>query len=195
MKSLAVLVRCLLIAVLCTGGAMQAGAAPPRSVLDRRTGATIRFSAKPWVLALEQPQLASHARDYIALYAVETNIGGTRRYQLAAFFWSTVPGRQQFAGASPTLRLQVQDRDLRLDSQGLTAREAGISQWPLQPPGRGALLVVYGVDQALLRQLATAAQFRLRPLTDATLPEDVWFTEWRSARRDFQSFAEQIMGP
>ena len=195
MKSLAVLVCCLLLALLCAGGAMQAAAAPPRSVLDRRTGATIQYSARPWVFALEQPQLASHARDYIALYAVEINIGGTRRYQLAAFFWSTVPGRQQFAGAAPKLRLQVEDRDLRLDSQGLTPRELGISQWPLQPPGRGALLTIYAVDQALLRQLGTATHFQLRPLTDTTLPEDVWFTEWRSARREFQSFADQVLGP
>jgi hypothetical protein len=57
------------------------------------------------------------------------------------------------------------------------------------------LLTVYAVDQALLRQLTTAASFRLRPLTDSTLPEDVWFTEWRSARRDFQSFADQVLGP
>jgi hypothetical protein len=187
-------IRCVLLALLFVA-AMPASAAAPRSVLDRGTGATIQLSAKPWVLALEQPHLSANARDYIALYAVEINIGGMRRQQLAAFFWSTIPGRQRFAGLKPVIRMQVDDRDLELSSQGQTPREMGISQWPLEAPGRDALLVVYEVDQALLRQLGHAMNLRLRPETDPTLPEDVWFTPWRSARSDFQAFAQQVLQP
>jgi len=183
----------LLALLLATGTATHAAA--PRSVLDRSTGATIELTAKPWVFGLDQPHLAANARDYIALYALEINIGGKRRHHLAAFFWSTVPGRQQFAGLTPGMQLQVDDRTLRLDSKGQSPRDFGIGQWPLQPPQRTALLVVYAVDEALLRQLGSAQRLRLRPDSDATLPEDVWFSEWRSARGDFRAFAQQVLQP
>jgi hypothetical protein len=175
--------------------AVPALAAAPHSVLDRGTGATIQTAAKPWIFALDQPQLAANTRDYIALYAVEINIGGNRRHYLAGFFWSTVPGRQQFAGASPAVSLQVDDRAERLSAKNLRPRDVGISRWPLPLPGRGAVLAVYEVDPALLRQIGLATHLQLRPETDATLPPDVWFTSWREARGAFQSFAEQVLQP
>lgn len=194
MKRAAGLIAGMLV-LLLTASAMPASAAAPRSVLDRSTGATIHLAAKPWVFELDQPHLAANARDYIALYAMEINIGGRRRQHLAAFFWSTVPGRQHFAGLAPGLRLQVDDRELQLDSQGQSPRDFGVGQWPLKAPQRGALLVVYAVDEALLRQLGTAHRLRLRPDGDATLPEDVWFSEWRSARSEFRAFAQQVLQP
>ena len=54
----------------------------------------------------DQPHLAGHARDYIALYAVEINTSGKRSYHLAAFLWSTVPGRERYAGDNPVLQLR-----------------------------------------------------------------------------------------
>jgi hypothetical protein len=39
-------------------------------LLDRRTGTTLQITRDPWVLALDQPHLAAHARDYVALHAI-----------------------------------------------------------------------------------------------------------------------------
>lgn len=164
--------------------------AAPRSVLDRSTGATIVVSEAPWTLALEQPHLAANSRDYIALYAVEINISGKRSHHLAVFIWSTVPGREGFAGESPELTLRVEDRQLQLKSMGKTPRERGISKWPLDPPGRGARLVIYDVDTALLHQLASATGCQARIDTDPTTPADVWFEPWRDGRRAFAAFVE-----
>jgi hypothetical protein len=186
------LLRVLCVLLLMT---VPAHAAAPHSLLDRGTGATIQTSARPWIFALDQPQLAANARDYIALYAVEINIGGNRRHYLAGFFWSTVPGRQLFAGASPAISLQVDDRTEQLSARNLRPRDVGISRWPLPLPGRGAVLAVYEVDQALLRQMGLATHLQVRPETDATLPADVWFTAWREARSAFQAFAEQALQP
>jgi hypothetical protein len=161
--------------------------------LDRNTGATLQWSAKPWVLALDQPHLAAHARDYIALYAVEVNIAGKRRYHLAAFVWSTVPGRNGYAGEKPVLQLRAADRELRLDPQGRTPRDMGISQWPLTAPGRGAVLAIYDVDEALLRAMSTEIAVQVRPATDPTLPEDVWFDVWRSGRAAFAEFCTRTL--
>lgn len=163
-------------------------AAPPREILDRGTGATLHVSERPWVLALEQPQLAAHARDYVALYAVEIDTSGRRSYHLAAFFWSTVPGRDRYAGDHPSLTLQVDDRQLRLDPLGKSPQDAGVSRWPLAPPARGALLTIYEVDTALLRQLAGNGRVRARPESDPTLPPDLWFEPWRSGNRAFAAF-------
>jgi hypothetical protein len=166
--------------------------AVPFTQLDRRTGVTVTISDKAWVFALEQPHLAAHARDYIAMHAVEINNAGKRQHFLATFVWSTIIGRERFAGAAPALSLRVDDRQLTLKPAAESARSLGISQWPLKIPGRNALLVLYAVDEALLRQLVTARHCDLRPQTDASLPEDVWFEEWQSGRRpwgDFVRFA------
>lgn len=163
--------------------------AAPRSFLDRSTGATILLSDKPWILALDQPHLAAHARDYIALHAAEINIAGRRRHYLAAFFWSTVIGRSDYAGPSPEITLRADDRVLRLKPAAAEPRDLGISHWPLKLPGQEALLVIYDVDLALLRQLGVAAEVQVHPDTDPTLPPEVWFEEWRDGRKAFRDFA------
>jgi hypothetical protein len=183
--------RFILLAVLCLAAAAQAA---PRSVLDRSTGATIVVSEHPWTLSLEQPQLAAKSRDYIALYAVETNIAGKLRHHLAVFFWSTVPGREGFAGSAPELVLRVEDRQLTLKPLAQTPRDVGISKWPLDPPGRGAQLVIYEVDTGLLRQLANASSCQARISNDPTTPVDVWYEVWRDGRRAFADFVSLASG-
>ena len=177
--------RFMLLGALAMAAAAKAG---PRSVLDRSTGATIVVSERPWTLSLEQPQLAAKSRDYIALYAVETNIAGKLRHHLAVFFWSTVPGREGFAGVAPQLILRVDDRQLMLKPLGQTPRDVGISKWPLDPPGRGAQLVIYEVDTGLLRQLAHASSCQARISDDPITPVDVWFEVWRDGRAAFNDF-------
>lgn len=191
--------RNLLLTALAAGFcATHAPTAAPATaskgiLLDRRTGATLQLSTRPWMLALDQPHLAAHARDYIALYAVEINIAGKRGYHLAAFLWSTVPGRERYAGEKPVLQLRAGDRELKLDPLGRTPRDMGISQWPLKPPGHGAVLAIYEVDEALLRAMATDLRLMARPTTDASLPEDVWFEVWRSGRDAFAEFASRTL--
>lgn len=185
--------RAVLGYLLAAGLLPRAASAASGTILDRRTGATLQLSTDPWVLALDQPHLAAHARDYIALYAVEINIAGKRSYQLAAFLWSTVPGRTRYAGDKPVLQLRVADRTLALDPLGRTPRDMGISQWPLKPPGRGAVLAIYEVDEALLRAMSTDVEVKARAASDPTLPEDVWFEVWRSGRSAFADFRARAL--
>jgi hypothetical protein len=184
-RSLALLLALLPLAAVAAGH--------PRTVLDRSTGATIVVSREPWQMSLEQPNLAANSRDYVALYAVEVNVTGSRRYGLAAFFWSTVAERGNFEGAIPEITLRVDDRKLHLKPLDKTPRELGISKWPLDPPGRGARLVIYDVDTALLRQLALTHDCHLHVDSDPTLPRDVWFGEWRDGRRAFAEFVEHVL--
>lgn len=185
--------RSLMFAALAAGFCATTGFAAQGALLDRRTGATLQLSTRPWMLALDQPHLAAHARDYIALYAVEINIAGKRAYHLAAFLWSTVPGRERYAGDKPVLQLRAADRELKLDPLGRTPRDMGISQWPLKPPGHGAVLAIYEVDEALLRAMATEVRLLVRPTTDASLPEDVWFEVWRSGAAAFAEFRSRAL--
>jgi hypothetical protein len=164
----------------------------PRAVLDRRTGATVMVSERPWLLALEQPHLAANARDYAALYAVEINIAGKRREHLAVFFWSTIANRKDFAKSPPRVSLRIDDRIIKLEPLKSTARELGISEWPLKPPGRGATLVIYDADPALLRQLSVAKICGLRTESDAGM-EDVWFEEWQDGRQAYAAFVHATL--
>ena len=185
--------RAMLAALLGFGLAAMPAFPASGTLLDRKTGATLQLSTRPWTLALDQPHLAAHARDYIALYAVEINNAGKRSYHLAAFLWSTVPGRGQYAGDKPVLQLRVGDRELRLDPLGRTPRDMGISQWPLEPPGRGAVLAIYEVDEALMRAMSTDISIQARAASDPTLPEDVWFEVWRSGREAFADFCRRTL--
>jgi hypothetical protein len=185
--------RCALLAMMLFAATANDALPAAGSVLDRSTGATIQHSTAAWVLALEQLHMAAHTRDYLALYAVEINIAGKRRYHLAAFFWSTVPGRTQYASANPTVTLRVGDRELKLDPLGKTPRDMGISRWPLKLPGKGAVFAVYEVDEALLRALASAQPVLARPESDPTLPADVWFEVWRSGDRAFADFCKRTL--
>jgi hypothetical protein len=184
---------CLML--LCLAGEASGADGAVRSILDARTGTTVQVTIKPWTLALEQPQLAAHARDYIALHAVQVSNGGMRRHFLAAFFWSTVPGRNRHAGDAPALRLLIDDRDVRLSVPVRLLLDTGLSSWPLRLPGRDALLVMYAVDAQLLRQLGYATSLRIRPGIESSLPAQVWFESWRDARPAFRSFAAQVAVP
>jgi hypothetical protein len=181
----------VLSALALVFGAVAAESAP-RTVLDRRTGATVVVSERPWILALEQPHLAANARDYAALYAVEINIAGKRREHLAVFFWSTIANRTDFAKLQPPVSLRIDDRIIKLDPLKATARELGISEWPLKPPGRGATLIIYDADPALLRQLSVAKICGLR-IETGTGTEDVWFEEWQNGRRAYAEFARSAL--
>lgn len=191
--------RALGIALLLGAGLLAAsggaGAAQVESRLDRRTGTTLQITAKAWVLALDQPQLAAHARDYITLHGVQVSNGGERRFYLAVFYWSTVPGRNRHAGLNPGLRLLADDRELLLKPAADTLRGAGISQWPLKAPGRDALLVLYPVEPELLRQLGHATRVLARPEGESGPPPEIWFEPWRSGRDAFRRFAEEVLGP
>jgi hypothetical protein len=162
-------------------------------VFDRRTGSTLQLTGAAWVLALDQPHLAAHARDYVALHGLEVSNGGRREYFLAVFYWSTVPGRNRHAGDHPVLRLLLDDRDVRLAPSDRSLRDNGISRWPLGTPGRDALLILYAVEPGLLRQFGHATRVRARPEPAGRDAADQWFEPWREARGGFQVFAQRVL--
>jgi len=184
----------LLLGATALAATWTAGAAQVESRLDRRTGTTLQITAKPWVMALDQPQLAAHARDYVTLYGLQISNGVERHLYLAAFFWSTVPDRNRHAGVNPGLQLLLDDRQLALAPATDTLRGAGVSQWPLKPPGRDALLVLYPAEPDLLRQLGHATQVLARPEGGSGAPPEIWFEPWRSGRDAFRRFAAEVLG-
>lgn len=184
----------LLLVATALGGSWTARAASVESRLDRRTGTTLQITAKPWVLALDQPQLAAHARDYVTLYGLQVSNGIERRLYVAAFYWSTVPGRNRHAGANPGLQLLLDDRELTLAPVADTLRSAGVSQWPLKAPGRDAMLVLYPAGPDLLRQLGHATRVLVRPQDASGAPPEIWFEPWRSGRAAFDRFAAEVLG-
>jgi hypothetical protein len=180
----------LLLAAAC---ASLAGEPDIHTFLDRSTGTTLRITGAPWVLALDQPHLAAHARDYVAMHAVEVSNGGQRQYFIAALYWSTVPARNRHAGNRPGLRLLLDDRDISLQPAAQSLREAGIGRWPLRLPGRDALLILYAAETQLLRQLGHAGRLRARPEPESGPAPDAWFETWRDGRGPFRDFAGAVL--
>ncbi len=181
-------VSALCVCVLLVGS-LPAQAQRPRSVLDQQTGATLSLAAEPWLFARDQPHLAAHARDYVGLYAVDINTAGTHRTFLAVFFWSTIDRRKGFAGEAPRVELMVDDRRVILTPGNESARDLGISAWPLTPPGKGAVFQVYAVDATLLRQLAESRFTSVRLLDDIDGDDEPLLT-WKEGRRALAEFAK-----
>ena len=173
-------------------GSLPAQAQRPRSVLDQQTGATLALAAQPWLFARDQPHLAAHARDYVGLYAVDINTAGSHRTFLAVFFWSTIDRRKGFAGEVPRVELLVDDRRVRLIPGSESARDLGISAWPLAAPGKGAVFQVYAVDAALLRQLAESRFTSVRLLDDIDGDDEPLLT-WKDGRRALVEFAQAVL--
>ena len=178
----------LVLAALLVGS-LPAQAQRPRTVLDPQTGATLALAAEPWLFARDQPHLAAYARDYVGLYAVDINTAGAHRPFLAVFFWSTIDRRKGFAGQAPRVELRVDDRRVLLTPGSESARDLGISAWPLTPPGKGAVFQVYAVDATLLRQLAESRFTSVRLLDDIDGDDEPLLT-WKEGRRALAEFAK-----
>jgi hypothetical protein len=152
-----------------------------RQHLDRRTGASLAIASDPWVFAREQPHLAAHARDYLSLHALDVNVGGRRATYLAVFDWSTVDRRRRpTRSGDARLLLLLDDRRVPLGDD-VEPRAAGLSEWPLERPGRGARLRVYPVEGELLRYWSKAASVRIVSEGDPDDPE-ARFESWREGR-------------
>jgi hypothetical protein len=178
----------LLVLALLLDGCSNVEALRPREHLDRRTGATLQIAAEPWIFAREQPQLAVNARDYLTVYPLRVNVGGRLAHYLAVFEWSTVDRR--VAAPEPddaAFELLLDDRRVPLRGGGATLRDAGIADWPLPPPGRGARLHVYAVEESMLRYWGAATLVRVRKGGDASDP-DARFDAWRDGRAALVAF-------
>lgn len=194
MSSIRACPRWLVTLLLAAGLNANVCCAELQTIIDRRTGTTLQVTTAPWILAFEQPLLAANARDYVALYAVEASNGGKRSLYVAAFFWSTVPGRNRHAGSNPGIRLLLDDREVLLQPVKGSLHDSGIDQWPLQPPGRDALLMLYPAEPGLVRHVWQATQLRARPHPDTDLPPELWFESWRSGTASWRAFAEAVIG-
>jgi len=49
------------------------------------------------------------------------------------------------------------------------------------------------VDEALMRAMSTDIALQVRPASDKSLPEDVWFEIWRSGREAFADFCRRTL--
>lgn len=178
----------VLLFALMLGGCSSVEALRPREHLDRRTGASLQIAAEPWIFAREQPQLAVNARDYLTVYPLRVNVGGRVTHYVAVFEWSTVDRRVAAREpADASFELLLDDRRVLLRGGGATPRDAGIADWPLPPPGRGAQLHVYAVEESMLRYWGAATLVRVRKGGAASDP-DARFDAWRDGRAALVAF-------
>jgi hypothetical protein len=172
--------------LLASSGCAALPPSGPLEYLDEQTAATVTAVAAPLMFARARPELASNARDYATVAAVNVNRSGHIETLLLVWFWSTVDPRIRTEPPSlQTLILLADDRTLRLERDMRTPKEAGISR-PLYAPAASTVSVgVYRTDVPMLRFLATSTRLKLRLGDSETAGAfDLWRDE-RAALADF----------
>jgi hypothetical protein len=184
-----------LSALLCllSLSALASSDPPVREYLDEETGATVTLVTQPLVFAYARTDLAANARDYATVQAAAVNRSGKVGYVLIAYFWSTVdPRLRRDALPNPQqLLLQADDRLIRLDLSGHTAREAGIGMQVDPPPGSNSPPNVYGID---LDTLGFIAASRRLALVIDTEPSTFTYDLWEDRRPALRSFVQHLRG-
>jgi hypothetical protein len=153
----------------------------PIEYLDERTAATVTAVATPYTFARERPELASNARDYVTMGAVNVNRSGRIETVLLVYVWSTIDPRLRPGGDLDTRVLTVLagDRALRFTLDPRTPEEAGISRMLHAPRGVNVRGHIYRTDAATLRFLSLSDRLRSRLGENSN---DRPFELWRSGQ-------------
>lgn len=134
---------CAVAALLVGGCAADPAADVPREYLDETTAATVTVEGPPLVFALERPELAVNARDYLTLIPVDVNRSGVHVQYFFGYAWSTIDKRGvEQGGESLRFELFADGRRIPLAAVSGSARDIGLGEPPLAPPAASAVVLV-----------------------------------------------------
>jgi hypothetical protein len=130
-----------------------------REYLDKQTAATVTVLGRPIVFAMERPELAVHARDYLTLVPIDVNRSGAHKRYYYGYAWSTIDKRGLGEYEAPPVRydLVADGRRISLVPLAVPPRELGLGEEPLPPPNARASRVI-AATTADLQEFATTAQ-------------------------------------
>lgn len=131
-------------AILAAGCAATPAPDSAREYLDEQTAATVTVGSRPLVFALERPDLAVHARDYLTLVPVDINRAGTHAQYFYGYVWSTIDKRRAGEGDRgwPRFELIADGRRIPLVPIAGTPRGIGLGEPPLPSPTASAAVLV-----------------------------------------------------
>jgi hypothetical protein len=135
----------------------------PLEYLDEKTAATVTTASAPLVFARDRPDLASNARDYATVAAVNVNRSGKVEHLLLVYLWSTVDPRvrPEREWTAQSVVLLADDRNVIFERDSRTPIQAGISRPLHAPPARDLRAQLYRVDPQTLHFIATSQRLKL----------------------------------
>jgi hypothetical protein len=131
-------------AVFTAGCAAAPAPDSTREYLDEQTAATVTVGPRPLVFALERPDLAVHARDYLTLVPIDVNQAGSHVQYFYGYVWSTIDKRRagESDRVSPRFELIADGRRIPLAPVAGKPRDIGLGEPPLPPPAASAEILV-----------------------------------------------------
>lgn len=134
--------------------------AEPREYLDEQTAATVTVRGRPMVFALERPQLAVHARDYLTLVPIDVNRAGTHARYFYGYVWSTIDKRGLTGTEQSMVRFELvaDGRRIPLATLAGQPRDVGLGEAPLPPPNAGALRMIVATTPEVQDFVAAAEE-------------------------------------
>ena len=178
------------VALLACAGCVASRATTLRQYQDAKTAATITVGAQMLVFARERPERAVHARDYLSLVPLDINRAGTHRLLVLIYDWLTVepaPG----AGSEPAERysLVADGREIDLEPDGSSPRDAGLSSEPVEPPAHHAKAAYVPMTREELAYLVAAGELRAVRTVSG---ERISYELWRDDRATIETFLAQV---
>lgn len=129
-----------------------------REYLDGQTAATVTVLGRPMVFAMERPQLAVHARDYLTLVPIDVNRAGAHKRYYYGYAWSTIDKRALGDDEAPPVRYELVADGRRISLVPLSGqpRDLGLGEEPLPPPNASALRMIAATTGEAQEFVATA---------------------------------------
>jgi hypothetical protein len=117
-----------------------------REYLDEQTAATVTVLGRPIVFAMERPQLAVHARDYLTLVPIDVNRAGAHKRYYYGYAWSTIDKRGFSGAEEPPARYELVADGRRIPLVPLAGqpRDLGLGEAPIPPPNATAVRMIAG---------------------------------------------------
>lgn len=157
-RATAALILCAATTLVLAGCASTPPEDAAREYLDPQTAATVTVSGRPLVFALERPNLAVHARDYLTLVSIDVNRAGAHQQYFYAYLWSTIDKRRtgQHEPAAQRFELVADGRRIALTPVPGTLRGIGLGAAPLPPPTAAAEVLVSATTREAQQFVAQA---------------------------------------
>ena len=132
----------------------------PREYLDETTAATVTVGGRRMVFALERPELAVHARDYLTLVPIDVNRAGSHAQYFYGYVWSTIDKRGVGKGSDTAARFELvaDGRRIPLNPVSGSARDLGLAEAPLEPPAASAQVLVSATSREAQDFVSGAAE-------------------------------------
>jgi len=151
---------CIVLAVATAGCVATSPGDGAREYLDEQTAATVTVLGRPIVFAMERPELAVHARDYLTLLPIDVNRAGAHQRYYYGYAWSTLDKRRLAGTEAPTVRYELvaDGRRIRLDPLAGRPRDLGLGEAPVSPPNARAVPIIAAATAEVQNFVAAAEE-------------------------------------